>query len=194
MHLKNFSRRRGGWQIIRLLLVAILLLSTVACSTWKPFRGSFEEEKSLIFGYIDMSDAPSNFKWLNAKRIKPTSDTPYYGFFVDHGLFYRTYIPEGVYKLQDFGGFSWRYGGTEVAYNFPTQGKNVWDPLIKVPGIYYLGSYKYKKAKSSFMNAKYDLVQIKSPGEKELLQRLLKLAVHPTWKNKIEKRIKEIKS
>ncbi|MDT8317060.1 MAG: hypothetical protein RQ824_03580 [bacterium] len=153
-------------------------------------------KKNLLFSAISIyiKEAPSDFRFITAKRIKPKSETPYFGFFIKDGLFYRTYLPDGLYRFTEFGGFSWRLGGVDVTYQFPTQGKQPWDPLIKVPGIYFIGSYKYVKKDKSLLDISYDLVRIKNPSEKELLQRLLKLAVHPSWKDKIEKRIKEIKS
>lgn len=189
-----------GWRTFRfssrallfIVIALVILIVTSSCGGgFKSFHAPFEEESSLVFGYIDMEEAYSDFRWINMKRIKPRTDKPFYGFFVQNGLFYRTYVPEGLYKFDEFGGHSYRLGN--MTYAFPQQGKHEMDPVIKVPGIYYLGSYKYKKLKAPLLEVKYSLVRTDSPGEKELLERLLALAVHPSWKEKIERRLKEVR-
>jgi hypothetical protein len=170
---------------------AVALAGLASCSTSQPFREPFPAEASLVFGYIDMRDAPSDLRWINMKRIRPLADRAYYGFNIERGFFYRTAVPEGLYKFHEFGGHSFRLGGIDTTFAFPTQGKHEMDPVIKAPGIYYVGSYKYVKQEAPMLELRYKLVRVNEPGEGELLRRLLSRPMHPTWKQRIEQRLKE---
>lgn len=147
---------------------------------------------SIIFGYIDMNDAPTKLKWVSMKRVRPRTPKPYYNFWVDKGFFYRASVPLGSYKFDSFGGFSgWK--NTDYTFNFPSQGRGEMDPIIEKQGIYYVGSYKYKKIKTGlFRPNKFDLIKVEQPSEKELLTQLLKYAKHSEWKRLITNRLKEI--
>ena len=171
--------------------MAALLVGLASCSSVQPFQEPFSDESSLVFGYLDMGGAPSDLRWINMKRIRPLGDRNYYGFNVELGMIYRTHVPEGLYKFHEFGGYSFRLGGIDTTYAFPTQGKHDMDPVIKAPGIYYLGSYKYVKQEAPALEIRYTLVKVKEPTEGELLRRLLSRPMHPTWKQKIEQRLKE---
>ena len=149
---------------------------------------------SMVYGYIDMEEAPSKLQSVTMKKLKPKSDAPYYHFWVVDGMFFRNNVPPGTYKFTQFGGFSgWK--NTEYTYSFPSQGRGAFDPIIRRPGAYYVGSYKYVKIKkeSFFGQDKYNLVPVKSPSEKELLQKMLPYAKHPHWKGMIEKRMSGLK-
>jgi hypothetical protein len=68
------------------------------------------------------------------------------------------------------------------------------DRVISGTGLYYVGSYKFKKMKAGFFEqGKFDLERVNKPSEKELLTKLLEKAEHPTWKAAIQKRIGELK-
>src|SRR4051794_1136326 len=72
----------------------------------KAFVKSVEEEESLVFGHLDMDDAPTSLDWVSMKRMRPVSEKAYYSFAVDGGMFYRTHTPPGTYKFESFGGSS----------------------------------------------------------------------------------------
>ncbi|MEN8171034.1 MAG: hypothetical protein ABFS08_12500 [Pseudomonadota bacterium] len=178
---------------IKIILTAFLLLfGLTSCGGFKAFQKPFEEEGSLVFGYIDTKDAPSDFRWITMKQINPDTPTGKYGFFVEKDLFYRTYVPNGLFKFHEFGGYSYRMGGIDLTYAFPLQGKQEIDPVIKKQGIHYVGSYKYVKEKAPLLELRYSLKRINKPSEIELLRRILQKKTHPSWKNRIEQRIKEI--
>ena len=60
------------------------------------------------------------------------------------GLFYHTLLPASSYQLSSFYGSGFFAG--ENRYNFPRQGNETALRITK-PGIYFLGSYKYKYRK-----------------------------------------------
>lgn len=174
-----------------LCFIALPILVASCGGGGKFLQASFNDESSLVFGYIDMADAPSDLRWIQMKRIRPETKTPYYPLRVQKGLIYRSYVPNGLYKFDKFGGYSFRLGGIEMTYAFP-QGKQEIDPVIKDPGIYYLGTYKYQKLDAPAFEIRYRLVRVAQPTEEKLLRQLLDKAVHPSWKEKIEQRLKEM--
>lgn len=172
-------------------IVTIALLLT-GCGG-RAFTKSVEEENALVFGYLDMSDGPGKLNSAVIKLVKPTSNKPYYGFNIDDGMFFRTELPSGSYKFTSFGSFR-SFGNTQYTFNLPPQGRSEMDPIINKSGIYYVGSYKYKKVKTGFFEQdKFDLEKVNKPTEKELLIQLLKKAKHPSWEAAIQKRIDQLK-
>jgi hypothetical protein len=69
---------------------------------------------------------------------------------------------------------------------------------ISKPGIYFLGSYKYKQVKSGmFSQAKFTIEKINKPTEAELLKRILDESSDikdSAWGNKIRARLAQLKS
>ncbi|HLQ25870.1 MAG TPA: hypothetical protein VK138_08285 [Acidiferrobacterales bacterium] len=174
-------------------VIITFALLMAGCGGNTAFRKSVAEEQSLVFGYIDMSDAPGSLFGATMKRVKPVTDKPYYGFGIDGGMFFRTEVPPGSYKFTSFSNFK-SFGNTQYMFNLPSQGRSEMDPIIDKTGIYYVGSYKYKKVKTGFFEqGKFDIEKINKPTERELLTQLLERAKHPTWQAAIKKRINELK-
>lgn len=179
-------RHLGG-----LLILAGLFLA--GCSSTPELAEPEGEQPSLVFGHIDMSDAPTDLGWVSMKRMRPLTETPYYGFWVVDGTFFVSNTPPGTYKFVNFGGHSgWK--NMNATYSFPGQGKGELDREIQRQGLYYVGSWKYKKIKTGIFQAdKFDLVRVNTPTERELLERILPYAKHDFWKKAIERRVRELK-
>lgn len=181
--------------IFRLIVICATVSMLGACGSSPNLNNKPDGKNvSLVYGYIDMKNAPSKVTWVSMKKLKPKTDKPYYSFWVVDGMFFRNNVPPGTYKFTKFGGFSgWK--NTEYTYSFPSQGQGALDRRIRRPGTYYVGSYKYKKIKKKkfFSQDKYDLVPVKSPSEKELLQKMLPYAKNPHWKGMIEKRLAKLR-
>lgn len=174
---------------IPLMLVALSLL--VGCGD-RPFIKPEANDESMIIGYIDMADAPGSFNGVHVKRIQPVSKTPYYNFWIDGGMFYRSPVAPGVYKMDSFSSYS-RWSNTNYTLNFPKSGRSEMDLKITKPGVYYVGSWKYAKVKTGFFeHGKFDLIRIEKPTELDLLKQVLPKAKDPYWVNMINKRIKEL--
>jgi hypothetical protein len=174
------------------LLVFALTLSGCGGGV-KAFVKSVEEEESLVFGHLDMDEAPTNLDWVSMKRLRPVSKTPYYSFGIDGSMFYRTHTPPGTYKFESFGGSS-VLRNADYKFKFPDQGKGEMDRVISSTGLYYVGSYKFKRVKTGFFEqGKFSLEKVDKPSEKELLMKLLEKAQHPSWKAVIQKRIGELR-
>ena len=173
---------------IRLFSFALVAaLALTGCATPTPeFVKPDEPNLSLVFGHIDMEDAPTKLKWVELKMVRPVVEKPYYNFWVRDGTFFRSHVRQGSYKFEQFGA-----GNTK--YMFPAQGKGVMDRQIPRPGLYYAGSYKYKKiSRGLFRDDQFDLEPTSSPSELELLKKIVAYAQDDYWKGMIEKRIREL--
>ncbi len=182
-------------QKLLLPLVVVLLAMPQTTLAKKGYLKEKPEQPnlSIVFGYIDMDDAPTKLKWVSMKRVKPRTAKPFYNFWVDDGFFYRASVPLGSYKFDSFGGFS-GLKNTNYTFEFPNQGKGEMDPVINKQGVYFVGSYRYEKIKTGMFKPKqFDLTKANGPSERELLLRLREFAKHPQWAQLIDKRLKELK-
>ena len=177
------------------LVLALLALSLSAgCASSGHERNINDPTNSLIFGYVDMDDAPTGISYASVQQVAPPSDAPYWSLIVRKGLFYSEYLPPGSYQLSRFGGSGFWAG--EHAYNFPRQG-NQTALRIEKPGIYFLGSFRYKTEKSGmFEPGKFSMQKVNKPSEAELLKRILDEGSgikDSAWRERIQARLKQIK-
>lgn len=178
------------------LLIALLMLGlATGCAGGGHGRSIDDPSNSLVFGYVDMSDAPTSISWAKIMQVAPPTDKPYWGTDVRDGLFYTYYLPPGSYKLSTLGGSGFFRG--EYQYNFPKQGSGQ-GVRIEKPGIYFLGSYKYKKVKTGMFEAgKFAIERVDTPSEAELLKRILDKdgeVKGSAWEPKIRARLAQLKS
>jgi hypothetical protein len=144
---------------------------------------------SIVYGHIDMSDAPVGLQWVSIRQYTPPTDSPYWSAGVRDGTFWQWYLKPGAYGVESFGGSGYN---SQYSFNMPRQAGTM-RLIIKEPGIYFLGSYKYKPIKTGFFEqGKYDLEQVKKPTEAEVIQQLLPLVKGTTVEPKLQKRLKEI--
>lgn len=159
------------WPSLVSVLVLVLVLSGCAGTPIDPR----DESVSLVFGYFDMADAPSNLQWVSLKRYGDT-DPAFYDLAVRDGLIFHIGIAPGPYQVEKFGGTggipfltSQRY-----EYNFGTRGRNDTAVRIQKPGVYFLGAYKYVNHSGGLFRAdKFEMKPVQQPSEKELLQKLI---------------------
>jgi hypothetical protein len=128
---------------------------------------------SLVFGYVDMSDAPTKVSGAWLQQLSPPTDSPFWSMGIEKGLFYNPFIQPGTYQISKFAGSGFVAGAHE--YYFPRQGRNQTAVTIEEPGIYFLGAYKYVKAKKGgmFKRARFSIEPISEPTEADLLRRIL---------------------
>lgn len=156
-----------GW-LARLALFALVLAAGCASG---PTRDINDPTNSLVFGYIDMADAPTKVSYAWIQQVAPPTDAPYWQMGVQDGVFYSSYLPAGSYQLSAVGGSSFMRG--EYRYNFGRQGNETQLRITK-PGIYFLGSFKYRAVKTGIFQAgKFAIEKTKQPSEAELLKKLL---------------------
>lgn len=174
--------------------LAIAVSFLAGCAGGGHGRDINDPSNSLVFGYVDMADAPTKISGAQIMQVAPPTDKPYWGTDVRDGMFYTYYLPPGSYKLATLHGSSFLKG--DYRYTFPRQGGEQGVRIDK-PGIYFLGSYKYQNVKTGmFEQSKFDIARVKTPSEAELLQRMLdndpelKKSV---WADKIRERIARLK-
>lgn len=168
----------------------------------KEFVDPKNRDVSIVFGYIDAEETPSygGIDWVTIKQYKPKAK--YYFTPWEDGLFYHVGLPKGSYQVDNFGRHTRWYSNAQYTYDFGGKGRNKTARIIKKPGLYFLGAYKYKHIDSeSWLEAdSFTMEKIRSPSEKELLIRLLKimqedsdLNIYTRQINLIKRRIKKIK-
>ena len=159
---------------IRIGAFGVLLLSVLlatGCSSSGPLRDINDPTNSLVFGYVDMSEAPTKLERATVMQVAPPTDKPYWGTAVKDGMFYHSRLPVGSYKLSTLYGSHFFKGDYE--YGFPRQ-DSMGAVRIDEPGIYFLGAYKYQPEKSGFFEpGKFSMEPIESPTAHELLKRIL---------------------
>lgn len=152
---------------ISLTLLPLMLLG---CATSNVDPN--DTTRSVIFGYIDMSDAPTSLGYV---RIKKYDDPDVgYNLTAHKGLFYHVGVKPGPYQVDTFYGSGFFAG--DVAYDFGGKGRNATATIIRQPGVYFMGAHKYSKVKTGFFEqGKFDMKKTARPTEKELLTGLLAL-------------------
>lgn len=180
---------------VGMLLLAAAMTLLGGCAGGGHGRDINDPSNSLVFGYVDMADAPTKVSGAQVMQVAPPTDKPYWGTDVRDGLFYTYYLPPGSYKLATLHGSSFLRG--DYRYSFPRQGGGNTAVRIDKPGIYFLGAYRYKTVKTGmFEQAKFDIERASSPTEAELLQKLLDTDPEikkSVWADKIRQRIARIK-
>jgi hypothetical protein len=161
---------------LRWIVPLILAFALGGCASNTPVDPK-DESLSLVYGYFDMKDAPSSLDWVSLKQYG-TKDGGWYTLRAKDGLFFHVGVEPGSYQVDKFGGM----GGVplltrrEFEYDFGSKGRNSTAVRIARPGVYFLGSHHYVNhaGKGFFSADKFEMKASKSPGEKEVLQRLIK--------------------
>lgn len=172
------------------LMVLVSLLSGCA-GTIGPERNLNDPTNSLVFAFVDMKDAPTK---VDGASLKPQGEEGYWHMSVEDGLMYQQYLPLGSYQLATLSGSGFFKGN--YVYTFPAYGKNQSAIRIQKPGIYFLGSFRYKEVKTGLLEAgKFDIERAGVPTEAELLERIRKLKwVKGTqYESRISSRLAEIR-
>ncbi len=179
------------------LITCFLFISTLLYGCGGGLGKMVKEQDSpdtaLLFGYIDMHDAPSNLESVNLRQYAPKSSDPDIPMRADgEGLFYRENVPKGSYGLTTFAGRGWTLGclsfnKERYYYTFPEEGFKYNQFRLAKTGLFFLGSYKMNKVKG-----KYEFADAESPTEKELLTRLLAYTGGTKWENIIKNRLKQL--
>ena len=174
MSIKSFLSPKA--LITFFFLLPALLLSSGCTSMPDPVDPK-DKNRSVVFGFFDMSDAPSwgGIDWVSVKRYKPKKG--YFSAEVKDGLFYHIGVTNGSFQVDEFGRNTRFYSNTRYSYNFGGKGRNQTARKIKKPGAYFMGSYKYKNIDSGsiWKPDNFQMIKSKGPSEKVLLKKLLKI-------------------
>jgi hypothetical protein len=178
------------WLVFGAIAVALI----AGCASDGHERDLNDPTNSLVFGYIDMDEAPTKISYASIMQVAPPTKTPYWNLAVKKGLFYTAYLPQGSYQMSKFGGTGFLAG--EHVYAFPRQG-NQTALRIEKPGIYFLGSYKYRDVKTGmFEQPKFSVDNLNKPTEADLLRRILDEGSgikDSAWRDRIQARLAKLK-
>ncbi len=154
-------------------ITLLLLVASPVLTSEKAQPNVDNPSNSLVFGYIDMSDAPTKVDGAWLQQVSAPTDASYWSMGVENGLFYNPFIQPGTYQLSKFSGTGVMAGPHE--YQFPRQGRNETAVTIDRPGLYFLGSFKYVTAQKGgmFKQGKFSIQPTAEPTEAELLRRML---------------------
>lgn len=164
--------------LITLTLILPIIFLNSGCSFSKDDPVDPKDKSlSVIYGYFDVEEAPSwgGIDWVSVKQYRPKQ--AFYNCGLDEGIFWHIGVSKGSIQVESFGRNTRWYSNAFYSYSFGSQGRNETAKVIKKPGAYFLGSYKYKPIESeSFFGAdKFDMVKMSSPTEKQVLTRLLQI-------------------
>lgn len=132
---------------------------------------------SVVAGHIDMRDAPSRLGWVSIKAYGPGTDHHYLAR-VEDGVFFHIGVDPGSYQIDRFGGQGGLalLGGAAHEYEWGTKGRNPTALRIERPGVYFMGSYRYRPHRTGFFEpGKFDMERASAPSEREVLQRVLRI-------------------
>ncbi|KQT10781.1 hypothetical protein ASG30_08190 [Ramlibacter sp. Leaf400] len=158
------------------LMAATAGAGLVGCAfSSKPVDPS-AEDLSVIFGFIDMSDAPSNIKWVSLKAYGAGASS--YRAGVEDGMFFHVGVKPGAYQVERFGGDRSLIPvfGQPYEYDWGTRGRNSTAVRIERPGVFFMGAHRYVSQPSGiFEQAKFEMQPMSSPGERDGWQKLLRI-------------------
>jgi len=192
-------------------LLVLLLLGALSFSSCTYVGGSREklepkigrdstEKGSLVFGYIDMKDAQPDLEWILLNRVEVGKEATSYPLRVKDGIFFLENLPQGSYFLSEFGGRATNFfsAGALIVFRpyFYRVGVDAKEHRFKIesPGVYYLGTWKFKVVKGGFFERdKFDLDSAKEPGQKALVVSLLEVAKGTPWESKLRNYQKSLK-
>ena len=151
-------------------ICALFLLAACASST--PVDPN-DTTRSVVYGYIDMEDAPSSLGWVRIMDYD-SDDESGYNAAADDGIFYHVGIAPGPHQVDSFGRSTTWWSNTNYSYQFGADGRNQTALRIKRPGVYFMGAYRYVSVSSGwFEPGKFEMKKIKRPGEREILTKVL---------------------
>ena len=175
------------------LAAAVLLLAGCGSAPVMLQSDHGPDKNALVYGYIDMKEAPCNMEWITLRQVLPKTDKPFWSPAIKNGMFYISVLKPGAYQIDSFGGNDHAiFGNTNYTFSIPRQDYDLGRFKIHRPGVYYIGAFKYKAIHTGFFSpGKFNLVKEQGPSRTELLKRLLKLAQTDAWKARIKLAIRE---
>jgi hypothetical protein len=81
---------------LRFALALMTLGALAGCASGGHGRSIDDPSNSSVFGYVDMSEAPTSVTWATILQVAPAVEKPYWGTDVRDGLFYTSYLPPGT--------------------------------------------------------------------------------------------------
>src|SRR6516165_3259778 len=74
------SSGNPGGSMLKLAPIAASLLLAACGGLSRHMDEPKDPERSLVYGFVDMSDGPCPLDWFSMKQVKPKVEEPYYSF------------------------------------------------------------------------------------------------------------------
>lgn len=186
--------------MLRSCLIAILAFTLTACGPSMYVKEMESPKSAMIFGHIEAGEGPMYFHWVQLKHTDAAGNVEYYTTRSDEdGMFYAENVPMGRYQIHRIG-----QGNSPMGPNATAGGGVIWslgeagkDTAMRVsqPGVHYFGSFKYTyiEAEGFFGRDSFNFDRASKPGEKTLLERLLKYTKDTRWEGRTSKRLAALK-
>ena len=176
----------------RILTAAALAGILAGCSDARFLDKPPAEERSFVYGYIDMDDAPTDADWVHIRQFAPKVKNDIWSMRTHDGVFYIEKFGPGSYGVIKFGGGGGFFTNPH-AYGIPRQDTSM-RLVIKKPGIYYLGTFKYKHIdRGFFQQDSFDIEKADTPTEKEVLKRIIEFAKGSGWEQQLKNHLAGLK-
>lgn len=167
---------------LRHLLLLVPLGLALGCAT--PYVGQRTgADHSLVVIHLDLSRSPSYWRKVPLACEARGGGRPWWNMRTDgKGLYYQEGVPPG--RCWITGGF--QDGIVTRIYKLPVEAdRNPTTRAIGGPGVHFLGSWRFvPKGGDDF-----ELAPARSPGEREVLQRLLPWTQGTAWDGMVRKRL-----
>lgn len=148
-----------------------LLLLVTGCASVESVDPR-DPNLSLIYGYLDMEEAPTNADWVFILHYDGEGEG--YEVPVEDGIFYHVGVVPGPYQVDTFGGDHF-WNGSYI-YDFGSDGRNETAIKIDEPGVYFMGAHKYVEVPTGWLEQdKFTMEPATDPSEREILTKLLEL-------------------
>jgi hypothetical protein len=178
--------KRRDWLVLGLAALGVL----AGCAAGGQGRSMDDPGNSLVFGYIDMAEAPTTISGASIRQVADSSSEPYWDADARNGLFYTYDLPPGWYQLASVSGSDAR----KVAYEYDLPREDLERARITQPGIYFLGSYRYVNTGEA---GGFEVERMDTPTEAQLLQRILeedRTVKGSAWEARIRERLSVLRS
>lgn len=168
-------RRALGW-----LFLLTLALGLSACASMSP-----EElhQGSLVFGGVNMDDAPSGATAVVLKIVVGKDAGKFFHLPVKKGIFYHEGLPVGSYEFYSVIGQSgiplignWHLFGEVYEYQFGGQSGGV--RVTRGGSIFYAGAFRIVK-EGGWFSSKFSVQEDKSRPVKQMVADLLTVLKDP---------------
>lgn len=159
--------------MFRRLLAPLAALAILgACTTANVRPDPNDTTVSVVYGYIDMEEAPSGLDWVLV-RFYGDRGSGYHGELKE-GMFYHLVEDLGPYQVDTFGAYPGFLNNTSYTYQFGGSGRNASAIRISEPGAYFMGAHRYVEVETGWLDApKFEIEPASRLDERELLEWVL---------------------
>jgi len=172
---------------------AVLL---VGCSHAAKLETMESPQSAMVFGSVTADEPIRNVRMLEFGKVYVTfASEPPKPQLLNNGMFDFENVPPGRYYVESIASAHNLYSFAPTADTDIDQFKQEHLFTVKPGELYYLGSFRIKITKNAgtFSSGEMSLQRVKSPSEKDILKRMLRIGKGSGWEPRIQARIDQLK-